>query len=109
ADSKDQEARSLFAAANAKIRNLNHLVEVTETRSRILVNITAGICSRYSPGFENAWERHLDAAIAQLTRLPKRGAAVCTVFSPFSKRNEDPATIEAHVSAFREENMLLNI
>ena len=105
----NKEARKLFADAYAKVRNLNQLVEVTELRSRILVRIVAGMSARYSTGFEDAWEPHLDSAITQLSRLPKRGTVACTVFSPFSKRNEDPEAIEEQITAFRERDLCLSL
>ncbi len=109
ADPNNKEAHKYFAEAYAKIRNLNHLIEVTELRSRILVRIVAGMSARYSDGFEDAWEAHLDSAIAQLNRLPKRGTVACTVFSPFSKRNEASGEIKAQISAFREDNVWLSV
>lgn len=108
-DADSKEARRFFADAYAKIRNLNHLVEVTELRSKILLRIVAGMSARYSVGFEDAWEPHLDSAIGQLNRLPKLGTLTCTVFSPFSKRNEDPGAIKDQITAFRERNELLSL
>jgi hypothetical protein len=105
----NNEARKLFAEAYTMIRNRNDLVSVVELRSQILLLIVAGISARYSPGFEGMWEHHLDSAVGLLKRLPKRGTETCTVFSPFSKRNESPDTIETQISAFRERNVLLSV
>jgi hypothetical protein len=91
------------------IRNLNHLVEVTELRSKILLLLVAGMCARYSTGFEGMWEHHLESASGLLRKLPKRGTVSCTVFSPFSKRNEDMSVIDTQIAAFRDRNVLLSI
>ena len=108
-DEASEEARKLFADAYTMIRNRNHLVEVTELRSKILLFAVAGISARYSSGFEGMWEHHLESASAHLKKLPKRGTASCTVFSPFSKRNEDMSVIETHIAAFRDRSTLLSI
>jgi tetratricopeptide (TPR) repeat protein len=109
ANPDSKEAREHFTDAYMKIRNLNHLVELTELRSKILVRIVAGMSARYTTGFENASEPHLDSAIALLSRLPKRDNQICTVFSPFSKRNESPEDIEKQITEFRERGVLLSM
>jgi hypothetical protein len=47
-DPNNKEAHKYFADAYAKIRKLNHLAEVTELRSRILLRIVVGMSARYS-------------------------------------------------------------
>ena len=95
----DQRARQQFDSAYDCIVRRRHLETTTEVRSRILLLMVAGICSRMgsSDGKKRMPEEFLDEAKMLLERLPRRDSEQSTVFSPISKRNESASTIASHI------------
>jgi broad specificity phosphatase PhoE len=95
----DQRARQQFDSAYDCIVRRRHLETTTEVRSRILLLMVAGICSRMgsSDGKKRMPEEFLDEAKMLLERLPRRDSEQCTVFSPLSKRNETASTVASHI------------
>jgi tetratricopeptide (TPR) repeat protein len=101
------KAQSLFGEAYTAIERLGHLLTVTETRSKILLLMVAGICCKHGPKDERRSDMHLDEANSLRRSLPKVDNQVCTVFSTLSKRNESSETISHHIELVREGKVLL--
>lgn len=101
------KAQELFSEAYRDIERSGHLYVVTETRSRILLEMFAGMCCKHGLKDGKMADEHLDRADGFRTRLPTIGTQVCTVFSPLSKKNEQSETIHAHIESIRKGKVLL--
>ncbi len=99
-------AQELFSEANQTIERSGDLIIVTEVRSRILLLMFAGMCCKHSPMDEKRSEDHLVNAESLLGSLPKMDSQVCMVFSPFSKQNENSATIRDQIGSIRNGDVL---
>jgi tetratricopeptide (TPR) repeat protein len=100
------DAQRLFREAYQAIQQSGDLLTVVESRSRILLLMTAGMCCKHGPADERRSEEHLDRANTLLSSLPRIGGKTCTVFSALSKCNEDSSTIQHHIELIREGNVL---
>lgn len=104
------EASNLFNEAYKTILQLKDLETVKEVRSRILLLMVAGMCSKHS-GIEDG-ERmsndYLHEANTLRESLPKIDSLFCTVFSPLSKNNEDSTTIYNHIDAIRKGQIFIS-
>ena len=79
-------ASKLFREAHEAIIASNDLIKVTETRSRILLLMVAGMSARHGlPESERMSNDYLDEADMLRGSLPKIGEKTCTVFSPLNK------------------------
>jgi tetratricopeptide (TPR) repeat protein len=104
------KAQNLFDQAHTTIERSGHLLTVTETRSKVLLLMTAGICCKHSPMDEGRSEELLDKAenlLGNLPRLPRTDHEVCTVFSTLTKQNESSDTIRQHIELIRKGQVLL--
>ena len=100
-------ARNLFREARESILNSNDLYIVREIRSKIVLLMVAGICSKHGL-LDDKWsEDYLDQADGLRDNLPKIDDQVCTVFSTLSKRNENGETIHYHIELIRKGHILL--
>jgi tetratricopeptide (TPR) repeat protein len=101
------DAAEIFRHAYETIRRSDNLHTLTESRSKILLQMAAAICLRSG----NNDTRHagdlLDLASSGLQGLPQLGSETCTVFSVLTKRNEPAATIRQHISDIRDGRVLL--
>jgi len=101
------KAQELFSDTYKDIERSGHLHAVTETRSRILLEMFTGMCCKHGLKDENMADEYLDRADGFRRRLPKIGNQVCTVFSPLSKKNEQSETIHEHIELIRKGKVLL--
>jgi tetratricopeptide (TPR) repeat protein len=101
------KAQELFHKAYESIEHSGQLLTVTETRSRILLLMVAGMCCKHGLTDERRAEQHLDEADHLRGALPRMGPQVCTVFSTLSKRNESSDTIRHHIELIRKGKVLL--
>jgi tetratricopeptide (TPR) repeat protein len=101
------KAQELFHKAYQSIERSGHLLTVTESRSRILLLMVAGMCCKHGLMDEKRAEQHLDEADHLRDSLPRMGSQVCTVFSTLSKRNESSDTIRRHIELIRRGEVLL--
>lgn len=96
----DARAETTFDQAYDVILKRRHLETTTEIRSRVLLVMTAGMCSKMGSkqgAKKRMPEEFLEEARRLLERLPRRGADECTVFSIISKRNENRNVIAGHI------------
>jgi tetratricopeptide (TPR) repeat protein len=101
------KAQELFHEAYESIERSGHLLTVTESRSRILLLMVAGMCCKHGLTDEKRAEQHLEEADHLRDSLPRIGYQVCTVFSNLSKRNENSDTIHRHIELIRRGEVLL--
>lgn len=104
---KKEDAKLLFRKAYEDISNSDDLITVKEVRTKILLLMMAGMCSKQLPDYENRSRDHLSKAEGLLDSLPKIDSQPCTVFSPLSKRNETSDTIRKHIELIRKGKVLL--
>jgi tetratricopeptide (TPR) repeat protein len=108
-EGENTKARDLFDQAHTTIERSGHLLTVTETRSKVLLLMTAGMCCKHGPMDEGRSEELLDKAenlLGNLPRLPRTDHEVCTVFSTLTKRNESSDTIRRHIELIRKGQVL---
>lgn len=101
------QAKELFRQACESIESSGDLHTVTETRSRILLLMTAGMCCKNGLADQKRAQDYLDRADSLRSSLPKLGDQTCTVFSVLSRKNESSETIRAHVDLIRGGHVLL--
>lgn len=97
------KARSIFQEAHQTILGSRDIETVKEVRSRILLLMVAGLCSKQ--GLSNGQQitdEYLNEADGLRSNLPKIDSDVCTVFSTLSKRNENTDKIHLHIEHIRE-------
>jgi len=102
------KAQQLFDKAYMTIERSGDLLTVTETRSKVLLRMVAGMCCKHGPRDEDRADELLDQADNVLHSLPRIGNQDCTVFSTLSKRNESSNTIRRHIELIREGKVLLS-
>jgi len=102
------KAQELFGEAYRDIEHSGDLITVTETRSKILLLMVAGMCCKHGLTNEKWSEHHLDGADDLRGRLPKMDSQICTVFSTLSKKNENSETIHDHIAEIRKGVVLLD-
>lgn len=102
-----ERAKLLFRKAYENISDSGDLITVKEVRTKILLLMMAGMCSKQLPDFENRSRDHLSKAEGLLDSLPKIDSQPCTVFSPLSKRNENSDIIRKHIELIGEGRVLL--
>lgn len=101
------KARKLFGEAYRDMERSGHFHIVTEARSRILLEMFAGMCCKHGLMDDKLADEHLDRADGFRGRLPRIGAQVCTVFSPLGKKNEQSETIHGHIELIRKGEVFL--
>jgi len=102
------KAQQLFDKAYMTIERSGDLLTVTETRTKVLLRMVAGMCCKHGPKDEDRADELLDQADNVLHSLPRIGNQNCTVFSTLSKRNESSNTIRRHIELIREGKVLLS-
>ena len=106
-ENNNERAKSLFNDAYYKILSKEHLFAVTEVRVKIHLLMVAGMCCIHGPRDDKRAEDFLDKARGLLDNLPKIDSDTCTVFSNFSKKNENKEVIRDHIVAIRDKQVFV--
>ena len=105
---EDEDTKQkLFNESYEIIQHSNHLLTVTEVRSKILLLMVAGLCCKHGIKNEKKSEEYCDKADDLRSTLPAVDGRICTVFSTLSKRNESSEKISDHIKQIRQGNFFL--
>jgi hypothetical protein len=108
AKGREVESHAAFETAYQLIRDSDDLIFVTETRSRILLLLTAAMANRRSGGTDGSvFQGYLNEASTLREELPKSKGKVCTVFSLFRKTNITSDRVAFDIDKVRREEWAL--